>query len=233
MVDERKNQLLSQLMGGIQGGIPGVADNGSGVPVSETEKEYSLIEAPDGHALLPGTVIQIALDTAVNSDYTTANWRGVVTRPVYDLRSGTVLIPAGSAVLGPVLYAGEPGAGLPDRVGVAVDQIVRPDGSIVVLGESGMDHRGVGGISGDVNRHLSTRLAGFAAYAILGVAPALAVQSGEPESTRDLATSRLTSNIQTAGEEIARPYMNRRPTILLYPGDSLSVMLTQTLEFPS
>ncbi|MBK4736080.1 TrbI/VirB10 family protein [Noviherbaspirillum pedocola] len=98
-----------------------------------------------------GTPIQAVLLTGINSDLP-GDITAMVSYDVYDSRgNGAVLIPKGSRFVGKYNSQIIPGQ---ERVLVAVNRLIRPDGTWISLaGANGTDPMGQSGLEADVNNH--------------------------------------------------------------------------------
>lgn len=184
--------------------------------------------APAGPALLPGTVIEGVLDQMVVSDYPGGYWRGRVARNVYDMRTNTLLIPAGSILIGP----GQSLSSIHDRrIALALSRIVTNTGMVIEMPTPLEGPSGVAGVDGEYKSHAFTRLMGYAAYGLFGIAPGLAIENGEAQSSQDEATRQLTQGAQRVAQQITSKYTDRLPTITGHPGDRFSITVFETVEF--
>lgn len=189
--------------------------------------------APTEPALIAGTVMTARVDVATHSDYASGMWRGLVTRNVMDITGTHVLVPAGSRLLGRPFAAASQNQILNERLGLGVTLIVRPDGSEIHLpGGVALDDQGVPAIGGDVNKHLWKRVGGFAAYALLGVAPGLLLENGEARSSQDRALRDLTTSTTRAAQSFVQPYLSLVPTIRVPAGTAIHIVFTQSIEVP-
>lgn len=104
-----------------------------------------------GHVIFEGTVIRSVLLTAINSDLP-GTITAKTTSDVYDsVTQENILIPKGSTLIGK--YNSEVSVGQ-ERVLVAMNRLILPDGTWVSLSGSGAtDSQGRSGLEADVNNH--------------------------------------------------------------------------------
>lgn len=183
------------------------SDNGS----SNNGPTYT---APDSNTVLAGTVIPAMLVTGINTD-TPGQVYAQTMADVYNLDGDTILIPAGSKILGS--YGSDSqNAGQTGRVNVTFDTLVLPDGGSWSIGNSmvAMDGAGYTGISGHVHRHTGSNfMKGLWNSAITALSSAAA-----DRVTFD--ASALTAVTQA-----------QAPTTTVDPGYTFSVYVTQNIAF--
>lgn len=197
-------------------------------------EQAAFIPAPNGPAILAGSVIRGRVDVATHSDYSNGLWRGMITQDVVDLTGRHVLVPAGSRLIGLPFRPSTANEILNERLGLGVSAIVRPDGSTIRLADAvAFDARGIPAIEGNVNKHGWKRFGGFAAYALLGVVPGLTLDTNtEAQSSSDRALRDLTRSTTRAASAFAEPYLTLVPTVRVPAGTSINIIISENVEVP-
>jgi type IV secretion system protein VirB10 len=188
--------------------------------------------------LLQGTVIPATLESGIKSDLP-GKISAVVSQPVYNSVSGaTVLIPAGSKLVG--TYQSRILAGA-TRVGVVWTRVLFPNGTYMRIGSMpGTDAAGYAGFHDQVNNHTWKVLKGALLLSLINVGMAVA----SPTSTVSPTTG-VTGNMalqygqqalaQTFGQaetQMLQRDINIAPTIKIRPGYAFNVIVTKDLVFP-
>lgn len=113
--------------------------------------------APSPNTVTAGTIIPAMLLSGINTD-TPGQVIAQVMGDVYDNSGSSLLIPAGSRILGQMTgkVSGQTG-----RVGVTFSQIVMPDGGAWAIGDSlvAVDAEGYSGLEGTVHKHTGANFA--------------------------------------------------------------------------
>jgi type IV secretion system protein VirB10 len=179
------------------------------------------------HKILPGAVVEAALDTALESSMT-----GVVlahfTRDVHTNNPfGPVLIPAGSQLVGsasPVTSLNQP------RLKVAFDLIIEPNGYTINLDQfEAMNQKGETGLADSVNSHwLRT----------IGIAVTVGLIEGLSESTSGVnVLSSRTEIYNGVGSEAGREgvrildrFLNVPPAVTVNPGSRIRIVFPIGLD---
>ena len=183
-----------------------------------------IVGAPS-NTVMQGTVIEATLTTGINSALS-----GTITSTVsYDIWSfdmRQVLIPRGSQMFG--RYSNEVALGQ-ERVLVAWDRVVTPDGQVVDLEAYGSDRLGRSGLTGRVDSRFLERFGAAAAVSIFSVLPALAADRSDDENTSDVA-EQVGTDVRDATSSIVDKYLSLSPVITVEHGDVIMVMVTNDLE---
>ena len=185
---------------------------------------------PTGPFIAAGSVIPVRIDTPMNSDLSQPVVRGVVTHNVYDFFNRELLIPAGSRVIGNTFVLAVNNLAINQRSGLALTRIIRPDGSVIDLEDIGVDQFGEAGLTGDVDKHTLARLGGMTAYAFIGLGPALTIENGEAQSSRDDATRAVTERLVQNGAAFANRYLALVPTIRIPAGTRVNILTAKRLH---
>lgn len=181
--------------------------------------EAARMEAPE-RTLAQGSVIQAALQTAINSDLP-GNVVAVVAEPVYAFAGDAILIPKGSRLFGQY------------RSGIEVDQkrilvlwtrILTPDGTSMEIASIGGDQLGRSGLTGVVDTKFDERFGGAALISIIGAAPAVAANSAEDEITREVLEE-IGSDLENATSSVIADQISISPTIYVDQGAMVTVLV--------
>ncbi|MBN6742833.1 TrbI/VirB10 family protein, partial [Acidithiobacillus sp. MC6.1] len=189
--------------------------------------------------LLQGTVIPAVLETGVKSDIP-GEMTAIVRNPVYSSVSGaTLLIPAGSKLVGTYnshIIAGD------TRVAVAWTRVLFPNGTYIDLGKGmpGSSDSGYSGFHDLVDNHTWAIFRSALLLSIIDVG--MAVSS--PQQTQS-ANGVVSGNValaegeqglaQTFGEaeaQLLQREINIAPTLTIPPGYPFEVVVTKDLVFP-
>lgn len=183
------------------------SDNGS----SNNGPTYT---APDSNTVLAGTVIPAMLVTGINTD-TPGQVYAQTMADVYNLDGDTILIPAGSKILGS--YGSDSqNAGQTGRVNVTFDTLVLPDGGSWSIGNSmvAMDGAGYTGISGHVHRHTGSNF-----------------MKGLWNSAMTALSSAAADRVTFDASALTAVTQSQAPTTTVDPGYTFSVYVTQNIAF--
>lgn len=216
--------------------IPGAQAASTVVGQSATRRRERGEPPREGEYLVPvGTVMAAVLDMEVNSDWE-GRWRAMIARDIYDINQDVILIPKGTRVLGTSVRPKPVNEAINERMALAAQWLVLPNGARIDLTRSSMlDAGGVAAIDGDVNRHFLATLGGVVAYGVIGGwGAAEAVK--RTDSNTAVAAASVIGGGRTAGAEIAlgladigkrvaSRYLNLVPTITIQPGTPMNVFL--------
>lgn len=185
----------------------------------------SRIIGSPSNTVMQGTVIEATLTTGINSQLS-----GTITSTVsYDIWSfdmRRVLIPRGSQMFG--RYSNEVALGQ-ERVLVAWDRVVTPNGQVVDLEAYGSDRLGRSGLTGRVDTRFGQRFGAAAAVSVFSALPALAASRSEDEATSEVA-EQIGTDARDATSSIVEKYLSLAPVITVEHGDVIMVMVTNDLE---
>jgi type IV secretion system protein VirB10 len=194
----------------------------------------TVAQGPLSRFVLPvGTVIPIALESAVNADVGgTIVMR--VTADVLGRNMEHILIPAGTEV---VSDYGSPSLAGQKRIIVGASRMNLPDGRFVDFRSTrAADAAGRAGLSGDVNRHLLSRFGAVGALAVIGTAanlarrPAPGLLFGGRERFRDEVLYSGADQVNRVLARALQSQINRRPTVRLEPGMLGRLILNEDLD---
>ena len=178
------------------------------------------------------TVIPAVLLSGINTDLP-GQIKAQVTENVYDSKTGTVLlIPQGSILNAEynssVSYSQK-------RVQIAWNTLVRPDGYQVNLGNmNGVDNAGFSGVKGWVDDHL------FEYLKAIGIITAFTAINGEFDNQMKALTNQYAANLlqqnQTVINQLGSKLIDRaldvQPTIFVYSGQKVNVLVNKTITLP-
>lgn len=181
------------------------------------------------YALFEGSLLETALLTQINSDFT-----GPVivqtTAPVYSRNRQHVLVPAGSRVIGEAKRTEAFGQ---TRLIVVFHRLLMPDGFSVDLDQfSGMSPRGESALADQVNRHY---LSIFGASIALGLLGGLSAVGTNPVLPTTLDTFRLgtAASFGQSATRVLDKFTNILPTITIREGHRVRVWIAQDLVLPA
>ncbi|SOC20374.1 TrbI/VirB10 family protein [Rhodobacter maris] len=183
--------------------------------------------ANPAHTIVQGTVIEAALETAINTDLA-GNVSAIVSRDVWSFDMTRVLVPRGSKLFGRYDSDVSPGQ---RRVLIAWDRLITTDGQTVVMAAFGTDRVGRSGLPGRVRTHFLERFGSAALISVIGAVPALAAAKyASNEITSDTAKDVGTDLGNAVGDAMA-DYLNIPSTISVDQGAVVMVRVDTDLEF--
>ena len=170
-----------------------------------------------------GAIVGAVMETALNSDLP-GFARAITSRDVRSFDGSTILIPAGSRVIGQYKSGIAQGA---SRVFVLWTRLIRPDGVSIELASPAVDDLGRGGIGGKVNRHFLQRFGGAILTSVIsgGISAAAASLSGGSTVIVGSA-SQATGLAQQAAQSGDIP-----PTITTRQGATVRIFVARDLDF--
>ncbi|WP_176084236.1 TrbI/VirB10 family protein [Martelella sp. HB161492] len=188
--------------------------------------EKAAIIANPANTVMQGTMIQAALETAINTDLPGAI-RAITTEDVHSFDGSRVLIPRGSHVVG--AYSDDIVLGQ-RRVMIVWHRIIMPDNQTVNIGAYGGDAIGRSGASGKVDTHFSARFGSAALISLITLAPALLIEDkGDNNNGSDIADA-MAQNLSGALGNTLSAYLNRKPTLGIDQGSEITIMVDRDLE---
>lgn len=180
--------------------------------------------------LTAGTIINGTLVTAINTDLP-GQIVAIVSQNVYDSFNQTnLLIPKGSRLV--ATYDSSVSWGQ-DRILIAWNQLIRPDGLIMSLnGYQGIDSQGFAGQAGKVSNHIfsivgATGVASMIEY--FSQSSMLNIENGLLNALAG-GTSNAVSNV--AGELLEKA-INRQPTITVPIATKISILVNDNVVIPT
>lgn len=185
--------------------------------------------------LKTGTVISGMMITGIKSDLP-GEISGQASTDVYDTATGRhLLIPRGSRLYG--VYDSRVAMGQ-ERVLVAWNRIIFPDGSSITLGAMpGSDMAGYSGYRGSVDNHtwkifgnavLMSLISGGAAYAMDSTTGG---GSGDTPSVLDEMGGALASQLNQTSVRLLQRNFNIKPSLGIEPGYRFNIVVTKDIVF--
>ena len=170
-----------------------------------------------------GAIIGAVMETALNSDLP-GFARATVQRDVRSFDGTTILIPAGSRVIGQYKSGIAQGA---SRVFVLWTRLIRPDGVSIELASPAVDDLGRGGIGGKVNRHFLQRFGGAILTSVIsgGISAAAASLSGG--STVIVGSASQATGLASQATQSG----DIPPTITTRQGATVRIFVARDLDF--
>jgi type IV secretion system protein VirB10 len=191
------------------------------------EVRQAEVIANPAHTVMQGSLIEAALETAINTDLS-GNVSALVSHDVWSFDMSRVLIPRGSRLFG--RYESDIAAGQ-RRVLIAWDRLVTTEGQSVSLAAFGTDRIGRSGLSGKVRNHFLQRFGTAALISVIGAVPTLAAaRYAENEVASDTAES-VGNDLGTAVSDVMADYLSIPPTISVDQGAVVMVRVDADLEF--
>ena len=170
-----------------------------------------------------GTIIGAVMETALNSDLP-GFARAIIQRDVLSFDGSTVLIPAGSRVIGQYKSGVAKGA---SRIFIVWTRILRPDGASIAIGSPAIDDLGRGGVAGKVNSHFLKRFGGSILLTVLTGGIQAATTALSRGSTVVVSSANEASQLaQQAASDLDIP-----PTIVTRAGAPVRIFVARDLDF--
>lgn len=173
-----------------------------------------------GRTLVQGSVVQAALQVAINSDLP-GNVIAVISEPVPSFAGDTILIPRGSRLFGSYSAGIEAGQ---KRILIVWSRILTPEGTSMQIASVGGDQLGRSGLTGIVDTKFAARFGGAALISLIGAGPSIASSSVGDDVVSD-TLQRIAEDLEdTTGAAIVQQ-LNRKPTIYVDQGASVTVLV--------
>lgn len=181
--------------------------------------------------IVQGTIISAILETAINTELP-GNIRAQVMRPVYSFDGQTVLMPAGTRLIGsynPEISIAQ------KRVLIAWNRAITPEGKSVKLAATGIDRLGRGGQEGNVDTRFKER---FGTAILITAISAIPSFLANDDATGNTSTGAATNVAQDASEDLSdttedvlEEYLQLPPIIRIPQGTQMNVLVNQDLVF--
>lgn len=171
-------------------------------------------------ALTQGSVIQAALQTAINSDLP-GSVVAVVSEPVPAFSGDRILIPRGSRLFGQYRSGIEMHQ---KRILILWTRVLTPDGTSMEIASVGGDQLGRSGLTGLVDTKFAERFGGAALISVIGAAPAVAAESANDETT-SIVLGDVGSDLQDAVGTVIADQVSIAPTIYVDQGAAVTVLV--------
>lgn len=182
-------------------------------------QEATRMPYPD-RTLSQGSVIQAALQTAINSDLP-GNVVAVVSEPVPAFSGHQILIPRGSRLFGQYRSGIELNQ---KRILILWTRILTPDGTSIEIASVGGDQLGRSGLTGFVDTKFDVRFGGAALISVIGAAPAIAANSTENETASEVLEG-VSGDLEDAVGSVIAEQVSISPTIYVDQGATVTVLV--------
>lgn len=204
-----------------------IIGGGSGSQSAQSNATYY---EPTSNTIMSGTLIPVMLLTGINTDVAGQVMAQVQT-DVYDFMGTSLLIPAGSKLMGSYEQNATNG-----RVQVTFTTLQTPDGGSWSIGNSlvAVDGAGYMGIAGKVNRHTGRVISGGvigSAIAALGSLAAGNTSSSDTYTAGQLASQGALSNLINVTSDMIQSSANVKETVTVQPGYQFNVYVTSNISF--
>ncbi|WP_024893238.1 TrbI/VirB10 family protein [Acidithiobacillus thiooxidans] len=207
-------------------------------PKSSVYSTHLVRKEVSPYELLQGTVIPAVLETGIKSDLP-GTITAVVNQPVYSSVSGSsVLIPAGSKLIG--VYQSKLIAGA-TRVGVIWSRIEFPNGTYMQIGKSeGYSPKGYAGFHDLVNDHTWSIFKNALLLSLIDVGMSVASPTSTSSNTTGVTGNAALQDgeqslAQTFGQAESQMFqkdINIAPTLTIRSGYAFNVIVSKDLIFP-
>lgn len=189
------------------------------------ETRQSEIIANPSNTILQGTLIEAALETAINSDLP-GHISAMVTSDVWSWDMTRVLIPRGSKLFG--RYDSDVGVGQ-KRILVAWTRILTTDGQSVEIASYGTDRLGRSGLPAKVRTHFLQKFGSAALLSIIGAAPEHAAAQSDSEARSDVVRA-MGDDLANATDEAIGDYLSIPPTLSADQGAVVMIRVDSDIE---
>lgn len=182
-------------------------------------QEASQMAFPE-RTLSQGSVIQAALQTAINSDLP-GSVVAVVSEPVPAFSGDQILIPRGSRLFGQYRSGIELNQ---KRILILWTRVLTPDGTSIEIASVGGDQLGRSGLTGIVDTKFAERFGGAALISLIGAAPAVAANSTDNETAGEVLEG-VSGDLEDAVGSVIAEQVSISPTIYIDQGASVTVLV--------
>ena len=182
-------------------------------------QEASQLAFPE-RTLSQGSVIQAALQTAINSDLP-GSVVAVVSEPVPAFSGDQILIPRGSRLFGQYRSGIELNQ---KRILILWTRVLTPDGTSIEIASVGGDQLGRSGLTGIVDTKFAERFGGAALISLIGAAPAVAANSADNETASEVLQG-VSEDLEDAVGSVIAEQVSISPTIYIDQGASVTVLV--------
>lgn len=182
--------------------------------------------ADPSRTIVQGSTLNATLETAIATELP-GIIRAVISDDVYSYDGMTVLLPRGTRLIGS--YNSDVSV-VQDRVQLAWNRAVTPEGVSVELGGYGADELGRSGQAGRVDSRFRQRFGSAALISLLGAAPEVVV-SGQASSSSQEVAEDLGGDLQNSSRSVVEDYLSVPPVIFVEQGTPLTVIVNRDLVF--
>ena len=181
--------------------------------------------ANPGRTIVQGTILRAVLETTINT-HLPGMLRATLTEDVRSYDGTGVLLPAGSRLIG--TYSSDVSIAQ-NRVLIAWNRAVTPNGTSISLGSVGADRLGQSGQEGAVDSHFIERFGSAALISLIAGAPDIII--GERTSTTQLLGD-VGGDLEQATQRTVDEYLRIPPTVHVDQGAEMIVFVNRDLVFP-
>ncbi len=181
------------------------------------------------YTVAQGMFIPGVLETAIDSDLP-GMVRAEVSHDVYAEQGNFVLIPKGSRLVGQYSSGVVQGQ---NRVFVAWQRLIRPDGIDIQLGSPGTDALGRAGMAGDiVQTHFFATFSQAALLSIIGAGVAnVGVNPQDQQNSAAAYREAVSNSFNQSAQNNLQNTAIIKPTIHVYQGNKINVFVARDLDF--
>ena len=234
---DRMNSLLAQTQSMASGSVVGNSYQQQNMQDNKQQFQsagagnYSM-QWNNDYSLNYGTIIPAALITGINTDLPGLVIAQVTSNVYSSLDGKHLLIPAGTRIF--ATYNSSVSYGQ-NRVQVAWDKMIRPDGLEIDLGNfTGVDNKGFAGYRGWVNNHP------FETLKALGLIAAFSLLDTKMENIQGAQNNMYTQNVladtyaenNKLGAKIIDRALDIQPTITIPQGTEVKIITNVTMSLP-
>ena len=189
-------------------------------------------DSPKPFLMKMGTLLDAVLVNKLVSDNYTAPVMAMVDRPYYDPLTQTLLVPAGTRILGKAEAVKYQTA---SRLAITFDTFQFPNGTTFTVkpDEQALEGLGIFGLQDHVNRHTARILFTAGLVGILTGWNASQVQGGAGSygayDGTDLMRIQANNSMSKTAEQMLSPFLNAVPTITVDEGHRLKVWISRDI----
>ncbi len=181
--------------------------------------------------IVQGTIIQATLETAIDTELP-GNIRAQVTTPVYSFDGQSILMPAGTRLIG--TYNSKISIAQ-QRVLISWVRAITPEGKSVHLAATGTDRLGRAGQNGNVDTRFLERFGTAVLISSISAIPSFLANDDATGNTtvstaNDVAQD-ASGDLKDATEDVLKEYLSLPPIIRIPQGTLLNVLVNQDLDF--
>ncbi|MGO6747983.1 TrbI/VirB10 family protein [Rhizobium ruizarguesonis] len=193
--------------------------------------------ADPSHMVVQGTIISAVLETAIDTTLP-GTLRAQVMEPVYSFDGTRVMMPEGTVLIG--AFNNEVGLAQ-QRVMIAWNRAITPDGKSIALGSIGTDLLGRSGTVGNVDNRYLTRFGAAALISAITAVPTILASQDKDRSDASGTTLNINGGSQVASgigdnvgnqtSEVLGKYLSLPPVIRIPQGEEIRVFVNRDLVF--
>ncbi|MEM0930420.1 MAG: TrbI/VirB10 family protein [Pseudomonadota bacterium] len=192
------------------------------LPSTVTQAE---VIANPGNAIVQGTMIQAAMETAISSELP-GQVRAVITEDVHSYDGSRILIARGSKLIGRY----RSGADIAQsRITIAWDRIILPTNQTVTISSFGGDELGRAGATGFVDTRFKERFGSAALISLITALPGAAAAQVQDETSAEILED-VGDDFADSADSVIDDYLSIGPVIYVEQGARITVMVDRDLE---